>query len=190
MNPTEIIIQILKMETGCNLETIRSTIEYGLIKTYYADKKAERSGVLLINHIHEGLQILEWEKVSINAMKAYCLHPVFQSDEALYENYSIKILESIPANIILLVMEYRNIANQYLSKRRIESIEEIQLSPLAEVNQMLVADKIQNRKDFELYHLNTHPRAQELDKYFKNWLLRLDVSEEKYQKYCQNLMAK
>ncbi|KOY86718.1 hypothetical protein AD998_11685 [bacterium 336/3] len=178
------------METGCNLETIRSTIEYGLIKNYYADKKAERSGVLLINHIDEGLQILKWEKASINAMKAYCLHPMFQADEALVENYQLKISEKVTPNIILLVMEYRNIANQYLSKRIIENIEEIQLSSLVEVNQILVADKIQNRKDFEIYHKKSHPRAIELDKYFKNWLLRLKISEEKYQNYCQNLTTK
>jgi hypothetical protein len=175
------------METGCNLEMIKSSIEYGLIKNYYGDKKAQRSGVLLINHIHEGLQILEWEKASINAMKAYCLHPVFQSDEALYENYSLPVLEGILPNIILLVMEYRNIANQYLSKRIIQDIKEIQLSLLAEVNQMLVADKIQNRKDFEMYHKESHPRTIELNQYFKNWLLRLDISEEKYQKYCSLL---
>jgi hypothetical protein len=64
------------------------------------------------------------------------------------------------------------------------------LSPLEEVNKMLVADKIQNRKDFEIYHKENHPRAVELDKYFKNWLLKLSVTEEKYQSYCQNLLAK
>jgi hypothetical protein len=136
------------------------------------------------------LQILEWENASMDAMKAYCLHPMFQADEALVENCTSQILEKIPSNIILLVMEYRNIANQYLSKRIIESIEEIQLSPLAEVNQMLAADKIQNRKDFEIYHKKSHPRAIELDKYFKNWFLRLNISEEKYQNYCQNLITK
>ena len=46
---------------------------------------------------------------------------------------------------------------------------------------ILIADKIQNRKDFELYHLGKHERSDELDSYFKNWLERLNISEEFYQ---------
>ena len=46
---------------------------------------------------------------------------------------------------------------------------------------MLIADKIQNRKDFELYHLGKHERSSELEQYFKNWLERLNITEEFYQ---------
>ena len=46
---------------------------------------------------------------------------------------------------------------------------------------MLIADKIQNRKDFELYHKETHPRSAELDKYFRNWLQKLNIDESFYQ---------
>ncbi len=59
------------------------------------------------------------------------------------------------------------------------------ISPLPEVNQMLIADKIQNRKDFELYHQKTHPRNQELQLYFRNWLEKSGISEDRYQFYCQ-----
>ena len=45
---------------------------------------------------------------------------------------------------------------------------------------MLIADKIQNRKDFQLYHLGTHTRSEQLDQYFKNWLEKLEVSEDFY----------
>ena len=51
-----------------------------------------------------------------------------------------------------------------------------------------IADKIQNRKDFELYHELTHPRSKELIQYFKNWLEKLGVSEEAYQEYKKRLM--
>jgi len=166
---------------------IRNTLEYQLIKNYYADKTAKRSGVLLINHIEEGLQILEWEESTLEAMQAYCLHPILQADEALQANYEAIAQEKISTKALILALEYRNIANQYLSKRKILNIHEINLSPLAEVNQMLVADKIQNRKDFEIYHKQSHPKAKELDEYFKNWLLRLEVSEEKYLQYCDLL---
>ena len=77
-------------------------------------------------------------------------------------------------------MEYRNIANQYLSYRKIKSIDEISLSPLKEVNEMLIADKIQNYKDFLIYHKDTHPRAKELDEYFNNWLKKLNINDFDY----------
>jgi hypothetical protein len=62
----------------------------------------------------------------------------------------------------------------------INSLDDIRLSPLKDVNDMLIADKIQNRKDFELYHLGTHDRSEQLDQYFKNWLEKLEVSEDFY----------
>lgn len=40
---------------------------------------------------------------------------------------------------------------------------------------MLIADKVQNYKDFRKHHLDTHARADELDFYFKTWLKELDV---------------
>ena len=35
---------------------------------------------------------------------------------------------------------------------------------------MLLADKLQNRKDFRLYHLGKHERTKELDHYFDLWI--------------------
>jgi len=52
---------------------------------------------------------------------------------------------------------------------------------------MLVADKVQNRKDFLAYHKGTHARSDELDYYFKLWLRRLDISEERYQELVEGL---
>ena len=167
--------------------SIYETFEYQLIKDYYGEQTASRSQVPLINHVQEGLLILQWEKSELLTQQAYCLHPLFQSNEALFGTYQKVDLGKIDPKALLLTLEYRNIANQYLSKRRIDSFEEIQLSPLPEVNQMLIADKIQNRKDFELYHQKTHPRSQELQFYFRNWLEKLGVSEDRYQFYWQKI---
>jgi hypothetical protein len=76
-------------------------------------------------------------------------------------------------------MEYRFIANSYLSYRDINGLDEIHLSPLKEVNDMLIADKIQNRKDFLLYHMN-HERYFFLFMYFQYWLNRLEITENVY----------
>lgn len=161
-------------------------IEYKLISEYYGNDRAKRSGVQLINHIDEGLAILEWIGASETSKKAYCLHPILQSDEALEKNYNF-IFPLVDSSTLIATMEYRSVANEYLSKRIINDISEIRLSPLKDVNNMLIADKIQNRKDFEIYHFGTHPRSVELDKYFKNWLIRLDISEEVYQNFKNKL---
>ncbi|MGK0389502.1 MAG: hypothetical protein ACI94Y_002242 [Maribacter sp.] len=48
-----------------------------------------------------------------------------------------------------------------------------------EVKQMLIADKVQNYKDFMLYHYKLHTRSDELYEYFQNWskLLGIDYKE-------------
>ncbi len=169
---------------------IQETAEYQLIQSIYVDKKASRSLVPLMHHIEEGLRILAWKQANLTVQRAYCLHPVFQSDDALQENYTNVWLDKLDRQALVLVMEYRNIANQYLSTRSITDISEIKISPLAEVNQMLVADKIQNRKDFEQYHQQTHARSGELTVYFQNWLRRLGITEEEYLRYCRQLAEK
>lgn len=137
---------------------------YNSIQDYYGDKRANRSGVPYIKHIDDGLRILEELNADYYTKEAYCLHPIFQSDQDLLKN--IHLIDRIDSGIMTLVMEYRSVANEYLSKRKIVSIDEIRLSPLIEVNKMLLADKLQNFSDFILYHYGTHERSDELYIYF------------------------
>ncbi len=162
--------------------------EYELISFYYKNQVAKRSGVPLINHINEGLKILDYIQATETSKKAFCLHPIFQDDAALEKNYHIN-LKKINSQTLICVIEYRSIANAYLSKKIIQHFSEIQLSPLKDVNQMLIADKVQNKKDFELYHKNTHPRSQALELYFNNWLQRLNINNHLYEElvsYCSS----
>jgi hypothetical protein len=64
-------------------------------------------------------------------------------------------------------MEYRRVANSYLSKDKIENFVGFTND---KIKQMLFADKVQNEKDFALYHEGTHARSKELREYFNNWL--------------------
>jgi hypothetical protein len=160
-------------------------IEYKIISDFYGNKVTNRSGVKLLKHIDEGLSILDKIGASEVAKRAYCLHPIVQDDQSLKENSHL--LKNIDSDVIISAIEYRSVANEYLSKRVIKSIDEIRLSPLKDVNDMLIADKIQNRKDFELYHLGKHERSNELDQYFKNWFERLEITNEFYKDIMFNI---
>jgi len=166
---------------------IKTSEAYKRISQFYGTRKAERSQVPLIQHIDEGLQILAWLNASDWAMQAYCLHPVLQSDADLLANWQADFGQT-DSQTLILCMEYRKTANAYLSKREIASIQEIELSPIEEVNQMLVADKVQNFKDFRRYHAQTHPRAEVLNQYFLNWLERLGVSMGQFEEWEKGLM--
>lgn len=157
---------------------MKLTIAYSLIQDLYGKTCAKRSGVPLMNHINEGLIILDAIGADRNTQKAYCMHPILQDDANLAKYFNI-IAKHISPTVIMYAMEYRNIANSYLSAK-VDSGEVIKLSPIRQVNQMLIADKVQNRKDFELYHKGKHEKSDELDRYFKQWLNRLEISEEKY----------
>ena len=161
---------------------------YRAICEYYGQRRAERSGVLYIQHIDEGLTVLAAIQASQPACEAYCLHPIVQSNDALITAFHLdSVLHRYPIDLyaMALVMEYRSVANGYLSTRQLKSLGQIRLSPLQDVQHMLIADKVQNRKDFERYHLGTHPRSSELLQYFKNWLEVLGVSESRYQELAK-----
>lgn len=148
-------------------------LELRIIETHYGDKTAKRSGVKLIKHIHEGLEIMDSVEASEEAKRAYCLHPLFQNDSDLLGNANL--LRKLDPFIVALVMEYRNKANAWLSDKVSIVDGEIQLDgmpspgPLIDVRHMLIADKVQNHNDFIKYHLGTHVRSKELLIYFRTW---------------------
>jgi hypothetical protein len=161
------------------------TVAYNLIVEHYAMQCAKRSKVPLINHINEGLIILNMLGESQRAKDAFCIHPMLQHDKDLSANWK-EVVDSCDSETIMLAMEYRSVANDFLSdKVTSATFSDIRLSPIPAVNNMLIADKVQNRKDFEIYHLGTHARSNELDKYFKIWLQRLGVSKVQYEEYVK-----
>lgn len=170
-----------------------------MILEYYGDKRSTRSNVPLINHINEGLIILNELMVCDTTKDAFCLHPMFQSDQNFYINW--REIRKVDPETVACVIEYRSTANACLSDQaacvwnHIRSTNEIimrtkpKLSPIRGVNDMLIADKVQNRKDFEIYHEGKHERSDELIFYFKSWLETLGIKEEKYQEYKELLIG-
>jgi hypothetical protein len=161
---------------------------YQTVKAHYGDRKAERSGVPLIYHIDEGLTVLGMMDSSSATKAAWCLHPLFQADPDLRKN--LHVANNVDGWTMMLVMEYRNQANAWLSDKiadhSIYSTSGLEckvpaysligypsFGPLPGVREMLVADKVQNYKDFKLYHADTHPRRHQLTLYFETWLSAL-----------------
>lgn len=144
------------------------------IRDFYGEQRAKRSNELLIKHIYEGHRIMSRWHPRQATMDAYSLHPIFQSDEALKANRML-LLEFSP-EVVMLVMEYRRTANNYLSEHFGHRMPV--LSPLEEVNIMLRADKLQNFADFVKHHRGTHERSAELSAYFLQWCYKLGVGEE------------
>lgn len=158
--------------------------EYQLIKDVYGTNVAKRSGVPLMNHIYHGLGVMTSNGASEVAMKAYCLHPVVQSNKAFESVISPKdgdevvIAERLKAcdiNAIMLALEYRKVANSYLCTPLTDSWSKEHAKKMIgwmheDTRQMLIADKVQNRQDFMIHHWRKHDRSSELFKYFHNWL--------------------
>lgn len=100
------------------LEEVKRGVEYSLVKRFYGVSRAERSQVPKINHINEGLAIMDHIGASIAAMQAYCLHPLFQNDAELSsDGVAAALTPGLNPYAILLVMEYRQRANAWLSDK-------------------------------------------------------------------------
>lgn len=165
-------------------KTIKDSLEYLMISKYYGNRVALRSQVPLINHINEGLIILDQIDASDVAKMAFCIHPLLQNDVDLEINYQT-VSNLCYAKVVMYAMEYRNVANAFLSDKIPEfQYIQIRMSPIPDVNKMLIADKVQNCKDFWTYHRGTHPRSNELEIYFDKWLQTLGVNEEQYEELC------
>ena len=147
--------------------------EYRAVSFYYGDKCAERSGVPLMAHIEEGCAMLTaWDR-PLSTVRAFCIHPLVQAGDTGL----IATSEAMP-----LAQEYARIADKYLCRPDTDRITNVN-SPTVlkaylgdmskECAWMLLADKLQNQKDFRIYHWFSHNRRVELDKYFDLWIRTL-----------------
>ena len=160
-------------------EKVLQSGEYQATKLHYGERRATRSGLLLMTHIEEGIQILVDLDASLDAMKAFCLHPLCQADVDLQRNFRP---ERYDGDVVCLAMEFRNAANRYLPIHGPKT--SIRLSPLKAVNDMLIADKVQQRKDLTEYPIRDADERLRVDHYLSRWLLALGVSQEKYNQQC------
>lgn len=155
-------------------------IEYDAIKAAYGDRRAERSKLPYLRHIDQGILLLNAMKVTDDVLRAWCLHPIFQLDE-----FYVPLMKDGGAafdsspKIVTLAMEYRAVANAFLTGDE-ASLRLPKVSPIADVNLMLIADKVQNWRDarMHLFQHVDHAERSKLDRYFKKWLDALNVSSD------------
>jgi hypothetical protein len=167
--------------------------EYQAIRSHYADRVAKGSGVLLLQRIDEGLIILSELDATEAAMRAFCLHPLFQADEDLI-HHGQDFMNSVDADpfVILLVMEFRSRVNAWPIDKAQRSHDWLRMDsggfpsagPIEAVKHMLIADKVQHRKHFIRHHRGKHPCSHALDLYFDQWLEALDVGRPEYEELC------
>ena len=157
---------------------------FDAVKFHYGGRKAQRSGVPLITHIVEGLKILTRIGTERVINEAWCLHPIVQSDgdlrSTLRRGFLVKLGNS-HVQSILYAMEYRAVANSYLSNMTVD-IDDIRtkVNAFSGIHKMLIADKIQNWKDFSAQPKGTYDNEEILHKYFHSWcydILGLTESE-------------
>jgi hypothetical protein len=163
------------------MTNFRDTWQYRLISEHYTGKIANRSKLPYIKHIDEGVEILNRIGADECTITSFILHPLFQGDKDLFLYWEKFICEGdyelgklISREEMLLCIEYRNVANAFLSKH--QGIRTPTLSPIHEVNLMLIADKVQNQADFYRYQSYQGADAtmsefhyKKLETYFVEW---------------------
>lgn len=161
---------------------VKSSVEYEIINTMYCDLKAKRTGLPYMRHIDQGLVILEAMNAPPRTLRAWCVHPVFQLDDffpPLMEEGAkgARLLQMLSWQTVALAMEYRAVANAFLTKPRRWQPDFPHLSPVAEVNMMLCADKLQNERDARnhLYGKIPHEERRHLEEYFHRWFSVLKI---------------
>lgn len=175
---------------------ILDSVEYDLVQEHYGDRRARRTKALWMNHIDEGLAIINWRGGSPLAARAFCLQPLLRADSDLAENFErvVRALRSVPDghSTLALAMEYRSVVNAYQASQPL-SAADLRLSPLADVNMMLAGSMVQRRKDFALYFYApwqdleahegnplVHANYHRLMDHFVNWCDTLEVSEREF----------
>lgn len=145
-----------------------------LIQAHYGKGRADRSQVLLMNHIEEGLAILEYLEVPERVKAAWCIHPLVQNDVSFkcsvnLRNYALDIAK------MYTIYANAGLCDERWDKWDFTVYDQLRHLPHMpkEIARMLLADKVQNKKDFIRYHKDKHERSEQLTRYFDSWIAYL-----------------
>lgn len=154
---------------------IEEEIEYNYMKDLFSTSVSKRTKDLSTNPMEEGLAILNILESNHITKKAYCIHQLFHNDESLERSWDGNRFPNCDIKSMLLAMEFRTL---YKSKPNRNGI--IKLSPIKEVNEMMLAYKMQQYKNFEINGRGQTDNDELVESSFKNWIKQL----------CQNIFDK
>ncbi len=178
-----------------------------LIETIYASRRTRRSKVPHRNHIDEGLMILQALQATQVEAEAFCLHAPAQisyhfgarptaasyrltEPQGPRDTWLLQTRFPLAADAVALAWRFAVQAEAFRPNHLNDEIEPPSFTIDTAVRKLLIADKVQNRKDFERYHRDSHPRAPQLTQYFACWFALLEISEHVYQKMLAMLAQK
>lgn len=151
----------------------KNSLGYEKVSNFYGINTASRSKLPLMNHVNEGCILLESLGASQFVLEAFCLHPILQATEDFLNAIEDDFYESVSSKSLMLAVEYRHVANSFLSNNVKENV-----LPLIneDMRLLLIADKVQNYKDFLRFHKDTHTNSKRLDEYFNDWFKILNIN--------------
>lgn len=162
------------------------TNAYKAICDFYHDSegavlRASRSGVSYMNHIIEGAYFLtEIMPAPDEFVEAFLVHPIFQDPDIPTEILQLYVDKfELSTDVVSAAFKYRIAANEFLPK----DIYTGKLPPVVTeqgIKFMLIADKVQNLKDFLRYFDKESPRHNPLTRYFDTWLTTLGAFSMAY----------
>jgi len=162
---------------------MKDTLPYQVIRDFYGIRRAKRTCLLYMRHIDQGLLLLEDLGAKEATKEAWCLHPIFQLEDSFTSLMQGEFPDPRPLlcdpDALVLTMEYRSVANAYLTPD-VHSSRLPRISPIREVNLMLIADKVHNWRDARVYLFPRFPKIdpEPLNWYFWTWMKVLGVTSE------------
>lgn len=160
------------------MDALRRTSEYRAVAARCGDERAPMSGRPLIRHVEDGMVVLLGMGAPVEAILAYCLHPLCLSDDNLAA--FDPTVASTPT-VLMYAMEFRSNTRSHTPKPPRQPVPAAK-SPLAAVYQMLRADMVLDRLNFEAHQPTTSPYWHADHANVKGWLTAFGVDEGEYER--------
>ncbi len=145
--------------------------EYRLenLKKHYEDSMYDNWNYY-ISYTYKVMAVNKWLNFSKICTDSLIILPLLWSDKDFVNNWKTITISS---NLAFFISEYKNVSKNYNLDRKIQSTSDIVISPITDVNNLLLSTAIVNYNNYENHYKLTHPRASLFGEYYKNWLVRL-----------------
>ncbi len=145
--------------------------QYKIVQDFFGDQRDERSGVLLMNHIDEGIAVMRALGAPDTAIRAFCLTPLqFTSRNDIIINFH-KIFKEL--NGVIDGIDSSNLALDY---RALVDTNPVKVSTDNDVNLMLAGAVIQRKKDLLVHNWDHQANPEATRERFDQWIAALGIA--------------